>query len=70
MSYDDYPRRDELDYREQLAWSGDDNRDDLTQEDEPECPDCGARFDEPCAESCQCHYCVGRRARHAAKEAV
>lgn len=44
-------------------YNGDDNRDELTQPDEPPCPDenCRATWDQPCTPECQCHYCLRRR---------
>ena len=44
-------------------WSGDDNRDALTQHDEPDCEDCGVRPDEACASWCKCLYCLQVRDR-------
>lgn len=46
-------------------WDVDDNRDELTPEPEPDCPGCGAGFDEPCDQHCMCDYCIAKRERQA-----
>ena len=51
-------------------WTGDDNRDELTHDSElDDCAECGAEWNEPCAPDCPCTYCLGKRAREAARHA-
>lgn len=52
-------------------YNGPDERDDFAPDYWPDdCPRCGAAYDEPCDPACDCAYCVGRRARTAARNAA
>lgn len=41
-------------------YNGSDNRNDLTEPDPPDCPDCGAAYDQPCKPECGCVHCRAR----------
>ena len=43
-------------------YTGDDTREELTEPDPPDCPECGAKHDEPCTADCGCVYCRRRKA--------
>ena len=52
-------------------YNGPDERDDLSADTELEmCVTCGAAWNEPCAPDCNCHHCIQKRAREAARRAV
>ena len=38
-------------------YTGEDERDELTEPDPPPCESCGAGHDDPCIPECGCRYC-------------
>lgn len=52
-------------------FTGSDERDALTHDCELDaCDACGAAWNEVCQPDCPCAFCVGKRAREAARRAV
>ena len=57
-----------IDYPEPTWFNGADNRNELTERDPEDCPECGAAHDQPCSGECGCLHCRRREALRAEHE--